>query len=90
MEKRIKITVRGFVQGVGFRYFTYKKAKEYGLTGYVKNLFNGDVESEAQGTSGLVNEFLSDLKKGPSGSYVKSVIFEDIPLQLDEAEFKIK
>lgn len=90
MEKRIKITVKGFVQGVGFRYFAYRKAKEYGLTGYVKNLFNGDVESEAQGDSGLVNDFLNDLKKGPSGSYVKSVIFEDIPLQPDETDFKIK
>ncbi|MBK8982417.1 MAG: acylphosphatase [Ignavibacteria bacterium] len=90
MEKRIKITVKGFVQGVGFRYFAYKKANEYGLTGYVKNLINGDVEAEAQGNSGIVNDFLSDLKIGPSGSYVKSVITEDIPLQLNEAEFEIK
>ncbi len=90
MEKRIKITVKGFVQGVGFRYFTYKKAKEYGITGYVKNLFNGDVEAVAQGKSGLVNDFLNELKMGPSGSYVKSVKSEDIPLQINETDFIIK
>lgn len=90
MEKRIKITVKGFVQGVGFRYFAYKKAKEYGITGYVKNLFNGDVEAEAQGKSGIIIDFLRELKIGPSGSFVKSVKSEDIQLQINETDFVIK
>jgi len=90
LEKRIKITVKGFVQGVGFRYFAYKKAKEYGITGYVKNLFNGDVEAEAQGKSGLIIDFLRELQIGPSGSFVKSVKSEDIQLQINETDFVIK
>ncbi|MEJ2636102.1 MAG: acylphosphatase [Calditrichia bacterium] len=44
--------VSGNVQGVGFRYFTYKRAKSYNLTGYVKNLANGNVEVFAEGDRG--------------------------------------
>lgn len=36
--RAIRIIVKGLVQGVGFRYYCYKTAKEYGITGYAKNL----------------------------------------------------
>ena len=40
----------GRVQGVGFRYCSMDKAKSIGLTGWVKNLYDGSVEMEVQGT----------------------------------------
>ena len=40
----MKITVQGRVQGVGFRYFTYGRARHHGLTGYVRNQADGSVE----------------------------------------------
>lgn len=71
-NKSVKIIVTGMVQGVGFRYFIARSANELGLNGYVKNLWNGDVEIYAEGRK----EFLEDLVKkagaGPSHSRVES------------------
>ena len=89
MEKRIKITVRGFVQGVGFRFFTKRIADEFGIKGLVKNLYNGDVEVEAQADHGLLNDFVNELKIGPRGSSVTSVFADEIPLVNEEKEFII-
>jgi acylphosphatase len=55
---RIKITVHGLVQGVGFRYHTRRKALQLGLTGYVKNKSDGTVEIVADGTSELLQELI--------------------------------
>lgn len=43
-QKCEKFTVSGIVQGVGFRYHTSHYGMKLGLTGYAKNLNNGDVE----------------------------------------------
>ncbi|MBS1518954.1 MAG: acylphosphatase [Bacteroidetes bacterium] len=90
MEKRIKITIRGFVQGIGFRFFTLSMANEFGIKGFVKNLYNGDVEAEAQSTPGLLNDFVSELKIGPRGSSITSVFVEEIPMVQNETEFRIE
>lgn len=76
--RAIKIIVKGLVQGVGFRYYCYKTAKEYGITGYAKNLYNGDVEIAAQGEEGLLNDFLKNIKIGPPMSRVTALHKEDI------------
>jgi acylphosphatase len=76
MKELIKVTVKGFVQGVGYRYFCYKKAKSCGIKGYVKNLFNGDVELEIEGDKGILNDYIKELKIGPVGSVVNSVYTE--------------
>ncbi len=65
--------ISGTVQGVGFRYFAYKKASEHGIDGYVKNLMDGSVEVLAEGNREDLESFLEDLKKGPSFSNVDSV-----------------
>ena len=47
---RKHIIFHGSVQGVGFRYYSEHKANQLRLTGWVKNLYNGDVEMEVQGS----------------------------------------
>ena len=64
------------VQGVGFRYYCYKIANELGLLGYVKNIYNGDVEIEIEGDEGAVNEFTNLVKIGPEHSKVTSISIE--------------
>ena len=76
--KRVKITVSGIVQGVGFRYYCYKKASEYGINGYVKNLYNGKVELEIEGDEGLINDYIKEVKTGPGYAVVKSVDIKDL------------
>ncbi len=48
----------GHVQGVGFRYSTLQVAKEFEITGLVKNLPDGRVQLEAEGRSSEVNAFI--------------------------------
>ena len=67
----IKIT--GKVQGVGFRYFVLRQAQELGITGWVSNKPNGDVEALVQGEKADLEEFVAKVKEGPSFSRVEDV-----------------
>ncbi len=73
MERQVHIVVNGLVQGVGFRYFTFRKAKELGLTGFVKNLPDGTVEVEAEGEQGMLQELIDAIKIGPRSAVVNEV-----------------
>lgn len=60
------LTISGRVQGVGFRWACYRLAQELGVSGYVKNLANGDVYLEVQGEPETVARFISQVKNGPT------------------------
>lgn len=74
---KTKIIIKGMVQGVGFRYYCYKEAASLGLLGYVKNLYNGDVEIEVEGNEGAINEFIKLVQIGPEHSRVTSISVEN-------------
>jgi acylphosphatase len=76
MQTGVHIVVRGLVQGVGFRYFVYRIASRLNLVGWVRNLYNGDVEVEAEGPRSMLEEFIKDLKIGPQSAYVKDLRIE--------------
>ena len=59
---RIRVDIRGTVQGVGFRPYVYLLAREHGLAGYVKNGPNG-VLVEVEGALQAVDAFISDLQQ---------------------------
>lgn len=67
-----KITVRGIVQGIGFRPFVYRLAKEHGLKGWVRNT-SGSVEIEVEGDEKALQSFLNDLKQTPPMAVIESV-----------------
>jgi len=71
-----KVIIRGAVQGVGFRYWTQRKAREYGLRGEVGNLRDGTVKTVFEGERGLVEEFIKDLKVGPTYAHVSDLDIE--------------
>ena len=56
VRKHFKIT--GNVQGVGFRYRAKYAANGLGITGWVKNEWDGSVEMEAQGSEEMINKML--------------------------------
>lgn len=64
----------GGVQGVGFRFFTYKKARSLGLTGYVRNLTDGSVEVVASGTASQLATFANFLQSGIPSATVKEIL----------------
>ncbi|MFQ5705915.1 MAG: acylphosphatase [bacterium] len=76
MDVCVKLIVKGLVQGVGFRWFVYRVANNFGVRGYVRNLYNGDVEIEAEGERGPVEELIKEVKKGPMFAKVVDVLIE--------------
>jgi acylphosphatase len=84
------IVVEGLVQGVGFRWFVARKAEALGLRGYVKNLYNGDVELEAEGERSLVEELIGQVKVGPRSAQVTNLRIEWMEPQHRTAHFEIR
>ncbi len=76
--RAVKVRVEGIVQGVGFRYYTYRIAKRYGVKGYVKNMPDGSVEVVAEGDEKKLERFLQEVARGPSSAVVTNVSVEDI------------
>ncbi len=90
MQVRVHVLASGTVQGVGFRYFVYNKARELGLTGFVRNLFSGDVEIEAEGDRSLVEEFIEQIKVGPRYAHVTDVKIEWIKYTGAHSGFEVR
>ncbi|TES84818.1 MAG: carbamoyltransferase HypF, partial [Dehalococcoidia bacterium] len=68
-----RISVRGVVQGVGFRPFIYRLAQQYDLKGWVRNT-SGNVEVEVEGDEARLNRFLEDLKtEAPPMSRIENI-----------------
>ncbi|TLY32414.1 MAG: acylphosphatase [Nitrospirae bacterium] len=68
-----EVIVSGDVQGVGYRAFTQLVAKELGLSGWVRNLYDGRVQVEVEGPRAKVEELLARLRRGPSLAEVTDV-----------------
>lgn len=78
--KTYHITVKGRVQGVGFRYYTLQRAQSLGVRGWVKNRPDGSVEIMVSGQGQALNTFIDAVKEGPSFSRVESVDLIEEPL----------
>lgn len=71
-----KITVHGEVQGVFFRAGAKKIADELGITGWVKNLPDGTVAIEAEGSEEQLTKLLSWCNRGTERAHVERVEYE--------------
>jgi acylphosphatase len=72
-KSRLHATVEGHVQGVSFRYFVVEQADRLNLTGWTRNLWNGEVEVVAEGPRQTLEMLLQSLWKGPPMSKVDHV-----------------
>lgn len=70
-ESRLHVTLRGRVQGVGFRYFVLENALALDLSGWVRNRWDGSVEVIAEGARPILEQFLTVIKTGPRLAYVQ-------------------
>ncbi len=75
-EERVRLTahVHGFVQGVGFRWWTRSRARELGLVGYAANLADGRVLVVAEGTRAATEALLAALRSGDTAGRVDLVV----------------
>ena len=88
--KGIKLIVSGRVQGVGFRYYTLRKAKEHQISGNVRNLPDGAVKIIAFGKQDNLNSFVSSVQKGPSLAFVSDITADDIEVDTIPEKFSIE
>jgi len=73
MEEIVAV-VHGKVQGVWFRAWTRDIARELGVTGWVRNLSDGTVETLAQAEQGVLDQFIERLHDGPPLARVTEVV----------------
>jgi acylphosphatase len=76
---RVRIVVKGIVQGVGFRYFTLDLARRLGLSGFVRNRVDGSVEVEVEGKEAVIKALIEDLRTGPRAAHVTGIDVEQLP-----------
>ena len=74
--KALHAFIYGRVQGVGYRAFTKKTARELNLRGFVKNLSDGSVEVYAEGEENKLKRFLEYLYEGPYFAKVEKIEYE--------------
>ena len=72
-HRSVLVRISGRVQGVGFRDWTYRRAADLGLSGWVRNLPGGEVEALFSGPRGAVDKMLAAVRRGPQLARVDDV-----------------
>jgi acylphosphatase len=68
-----QITIRGRVQGVGYRAFVEHQARTLGLEGWVRNRRDGSVEALLAGPDAIVADMIEQCRRGPAYARVEAV-----------------
>ena len=74
----IHLRIVGTVQGVGFRWFVRERAVALGLSGWVRNTRQGDVELVARGDERSLSYLQDSVSRGPDGANVTAVHREPV------------
>ena len=77
--------VSGIVQGVGYRYFAVRAARQLGVAGFAKNLRDGRVEVYAIAPHAVLKSFRRELRRGPHGASVDEVAEDTAEIELEFA-----
>lgn len=85
-----KFLIAGRVQGVGFRFFADRWATQLGICGYVKNLWDGNVEVYAIGDEASLEAFKRQLAEGPRSARVDAMDESDAPVEKRYNRFVIE
>lgn len=71
MVRTIRIVMSGRVQGVGFRAWIERRARELGVSGWVRNKRDGTVEALFHGSDDAVHDIIGQCRHGPSRASVE-------------------
>ncbi|HFC04757.1 MAG TPA: acylphosphatase [Rhizobiales bacterium] len=86
-RKCIRVVISGRVQGVGYRYWMMQAAGRFGITGWVRNRYRGDVEAIVCGRTENINLLLQACRKGPTFANVTEVeVLEQVDGQYSSFE----
>jgi acylphosphatase len=89
-DKRVQVVIRGHVQGVGFRVSCQRQAVALGLTGWVRNRWDGAVEALFEGPQEAVDAMLRWCHRGPPAADVTSVEISGLPLEEPRRSFSVR
>lgn len=89
-NERLDATVRGRVQGVGFRVHVRRAARELGLTGWVANEPGARVHCVAEGPRAGLEQLLASLRTGPAGASVAETRAEWLPATGEFDGFEVR
>ena len=73
MLKTCHMTIRGRVQGVGFRAYLHREAQRHGVAGWVRNRRDGSVEAVLHGSPEAVQAVIDRARRGPPSARVDDV-----------------
>jgi len=79
----IEFTIHGRVQGVGYRYFTLEAAQSLGISGFVRNAYDGTVTGLASGEITYLEQFKYKLEQGPSLCRITRLDWNQVENQAD-------
>jgi acylphosphatase len=85
MARRVRLRIKGTVQGVGFRIAAAELARSLGLTGFIFNEPDGSLTVEAEGEDPALAEFVLWSRHGPRGAEVREIVEDDMPVQGDRS-----
>ena len=89
-RRRVHLLIRGRVQGVFFRASMQREARSHGVTGWVRNTFEGHVEAEVQGHPDAVHAGLVWSREGPTFARVDAVEERELDPVGGEQGFSIR
>ena len=81
---------KGRVQGVGFRWTLVNLAHKYNITGFCRNLDNGDVDAQIQGKSIDLDAFLKEVLQNDRYIRIDDYAIKEIYIVEDETVFDVK
>ena len=86
---RQEIQFTGYVQGVGFRYRTSHLAQRYGVTGWVRNEYDGSVCAELQGLPEEIDQIIQQLKQDRYID-ITGIQRRNLPVDEQERSFQVR
>jgi acylphosphatase len=89
-RSRVKVVVKGIVQGVNFRYYTQRQAAKYNINGWVKNLPDGSVAAVFEGEEHDVAAMVQWCRRGPSSAQVTELIEQPEEDRVEFSSFSVK
>jgi acylphosphatase len=87
--KRVHLIISGDVVGVGYRAWVRRRARDFRLTGWVKNREDRTVELVAEGEQDALDTFVAACKKGPDVAWVETVSVSWLPATGDFLDFAV-
>jgi acylphosphatase len=89
-RKRVRVLIEGRVQGVLFRDSTRTRAQSLGVTGWVRNRFEGSVEAVFEGEAEAVDTLVRWCEQGPRFARVERVTVTPEPFRGEFSDFQIR